>query len=53
MGSNKLKKEIMPENFLPNKVVVYFDVLRASMKDRIGSQGKSKDIITPENGRST
>ena len=37
MGSNKLKKEITSENFLPNKVVVYFNVLRASMKNRIGS----------------
>lgn len=48
---NKFNLKIMVKDSLMNKVVINLYVLGRSMKNRIGGNGESKDIVTPQNGR--
>jgi hypothetical protein len=48
---NELNKDVTVEYLLTNKVVIHFNVLCASMKNWVGSQGQGTNIVTPEDMR--
>ena len=48
---NILHFKVSTKYLLTNKMVIHLHMLCMSMKHRIGGNGKSRDIITPEFGR--
>jgi hypothetical protein len=46
-GGNKSNGDILVKDFLTHKVVVHFNVLRASMVHRVGGKCKGTDIVAP------
>jgi hypothetical protein len=46
-GRDKLDREILAKHPFSNKMEVHFNVFGASMKHGIGSNGKSRNVITP------
>ena len=51
MRRNKFGLKIMAKDSLTNKVVINHYVFGLSMKNKIGGNGESRDIVIPQNGR--
>jgi hypothetical protein len=49
-SGDKGEQDILIKNLFSDKMVVYLDVLRTSMENRIGSQCKCTYIVTPDHG---
>ena len=51
MKRNKFGLKIMAKDSLTNKVIINHYVFGLSMKNKIGGNGESRDIVIPQNGR--
>lgn len=47
-GGGELELNILSCNLLSNEVIIYFDMLGTSMKDRICSKRQSTKVVTPQ-----
>ena len=48
---NKFDNNIAMDNFLSDKMVVNLDVFGSSVKYQVGSHGKGREIVTPNERR--